>query len=328
MQNQISRRNVMATAGAAFAANALTPPIQQYASAQVSTQAVQQPATRPGSEIFGYCLNTSTIRGANLTIVEELDIAAKAGFTALEPWIGEINDYVKKGGSLKDLAKRVSDSGLTVEDAIGFDEWIVDDDERRAKGVEGMKRDMGMLAEIGGKRIAAPPIGANNARESLIDLKKVAERYRAILELGDTMGVQPLVELWGSSKNLHRLSEVAFVAIETGHPKASMLLDLFHLHKGGSDFAGLRLLNGAALHVIHTNDYPDHPPDQLTDAQRIFPGDGIAPFADILHTLRDIGFRGFLSLELFNRDYWKQSPLKVAQTGLQKMKDVVQKSLG
>ena len=256
-----------------------------------------------------------------------MEVAAKAGFTAVEPWINEINDYVKKGGALKDLAKRIGDLGLTVEDAIGFDEWIVDDDDRRAKGLEGMKRDMDLVAQIGGKRIAAPPIGANNAKDPSLDLKKVAERYRAVLELGDKTGVQPLLELWGTSKNLNHLGEVAFVAIEAHHPKASVLIDLYHLHRGGSDFTGLQLLSGASLHVIHTNDYPDHPVAELTDAQRVFPGDGVAPLGEIFRTLRDTGFRGYLSLELFNRDYWKQSPLKVAKEGLEKMKAAVKKSL-
>jgi len=32
---------------------------------------------------FGYCLNTSTIRGANLNIVEEVEIAAKTGYGRL-----------------------------------------------------------------------------------------------------------------------------------------------------------------------------------------------------------------------------------------------------
>ena len=51
----------------------------------------------------------------------------------------------------------------------------------------------------------------------------------------------------------------------------------------------------------------------------------VAPFGLILNTLRETGFRGALSLELFNRDYWQQDPLEVAQTGLAKMRDVVQR---
>jgi hypothetical protein len=35
-----------------------------------------------------------------------------------------------------------------------------------------------------------------------------------------------------------------------------------------------------------------------------------------------------LSLELFNRDYWKQDALEVARTGLQKMRAVVRGGVG
>ena len=289
----------------------------------------QSAATAPAHplEPFGYCLNTSTIRGANLTIVEEIEIAARAGYTAVEPWIGEIVDYQKKGGSIPDLKKRIADLGLTVADTIGFDEWIVDDDARRARGLENLKRDMDLVAQIGALRIAAPATGAQKPTDPIIDLRKIAERYRAALEIGQQTGVQPLLELWGFSRNLSRLSEVTYIAIEANHPNASLLLDLYHIHKGGSDFGGLKLLNGAAMHVIHTNDFPDKPLADLTDAMRVYPGDGVAPLGDIFRTLHATGFRGYLSLELFNRDYWKMSPIKAATIGITKMKAAVRAAL-
>ena len=49
--------------------------------------------TRPVNEPFGYCLNTSTIRGNNLDIVAVVNAASKAGFHAIEPWIMEIDRY-------------------------------------------------------------------------------------------------------------------------------------------------------------------------------------------------------------------------------------------
>ena len=76
--------------------------------------------------------------------------------------MGTIEEYVKGGGSLKDLKRKIADLGLTVESAIGFPEWIVDDEARRAKGLEQAKREMDLVAQIGGKRLAAPPAGATN----------------------------------------------------------------------------------------------------------------------------------------------------------------------
>lgn len=95
----------------------------------------------------------------------------------------------------------------------------------------------------------------------------------------------------------------------------------YHLYKGGSDFHGLNLLSANAVHVIHMNDYPANPPrSQITDAARVFPGDGVAPLSEILRSLRSIGYDGVLSLELFNSTYWKEDALSVAKTGLAKMK--------
>ncbi len=270
---------------------------------------------------FRYCLNTSTIRGQKLTLVEEIDIAAEAGYDAIEPWINEIEAYEAGGGSLADLKKRIGDRGLSVESAIGFAEWIVDDDDRRTKGLEQARRDMDLVQQIGGKRIAAPAAGATDV--SNIDYLKVAERYRALLALGDHIGVVPQVEVWGFSKTLHRLGQALMVAAESGHPLACVLPDVYHLYKGGSDFAGLKFLGGAAVHVFHMNDYPANPPrETIGDGDRVYPGDGIAPLADILRTLRENGFNGYLSIELFNHDYWRQDPLEVARAALNKLQSL------
>jgi 2-keto-myo-inositol isomerase len=89
------------------------------------------------------------------------------------------------------------------------------------------------------------------------------------------------------------------------------------------------MLNGQSMHVFHMNDYPATPPrETMNDADRVYPGDGVAPLSDILHTVHSAGFRGTLSLELFNPGYWKQDPLQVARAGLEKMRESVRKSLG
>ena len=276
---------------------------------------------------FRYCLNTSTIRGQKLGIVKEIEIAASAGYQAIEPWMRDLDLYVQEGGSLADLRKRISDFGLTVESAIGFAQWIVDDPDKRKQGLEQARRDMDTLKQIGGVRIAAPPTGATNQTD--LNLFEAASRYRDLLELGDEIGVVPQVEVWGFSKSLSRLGESAFVAIESGHPKACLLPDVYHIYKGGSDFAGLAMFGPKAIPVFHLNDYPADPPRQtIQDKDRVYPGEGAAPLSKIFELLASVGCFPVLSLELFNPGYWQQDPLAVAKTGLEKMKSAVARAFG
>jgi sugar phosphate isomerase/epimerase len=289
---------------------------------KTTTPGAQEKAAASSSDGFRFCLNTSTLRGFNLSLEEEVEIAAKAGFSAIEPWIEKIHASNQKGGNLADLKKRLDDLGLTVESGIGFANWISENETERNKGLEQARRDMEALAKIGGKRIAAPPAGApGNER---LDLMRVAERYRKLLDIGLEIGVIPQVEIWGASKNLSRLGEAVFVAVECGHPKGCILPDVYHIYKGGSDFSGLALLNADCVQVFHFNDYPANPPrEKIGDADRVFPGDGVAPLKDITRMLKQYGKPVVLSLELFNPVYWKGDPLEVARQGLKKLQTAI-----
>jgi sugar phosphate isomerase/epimerase len=266
-----------------------------------------------------FSLNTSTLRGHKLSLIEEIEIAAQAGYQGIEPWIDELDRYVAEGGSLDELRTRIADLGLTVENAIGFFAWIVDDPAARAAGLEEARRNMEMVARIGGGRLAAPPFGATEQTD--LNLFAAAERFSDLLAVGLEQGVTPLLELWGFSRTLSRLGEVVFVATECGRTDAELLLDVYHLYKGGSGIEGISMLNGAAIGLFHVNDYPAEP-DRIAigDADRVFPGDGVAPLSGLMALLREIDYRGALSLELFNPHYYARDAREVAVEGMEKMR--------
>ena len=312
----MSRRKALGAAGMLAGAAAVAE--------QSGVAAVLEPKTKQPSRPFLFCLNTATIRGQKLGIVKEVELIAKAGFDSIEPWVSAIEEYTKGGGDLNDLKKKIADSGLTVESAIGFPDWLVDDEVRRAKGLDRAKREMEMMVKLGAKRFAAPPAGATAL--PTIEISVAAERYRALLDAGEQLGVVPQLELWGFSKNMGQLGECIAVAMETGHRNACVLADIYHLYKGASAIEGIRLLGPSAIQVVHMNDYPADPPrDKIDDSFRVYPGDGVAPVAEALSLLRNKGQQTVLSLEVFNRKYWAEDAFEVLKTGLSKMKSVVEK---
>jgi 2-keto-myo-inositol isomerase len=315
----MSRRHALTQGGLWLGGAALATPSSTLGASPASAGAGL------GTGRFRFSLNLATLRGQKLGIVKEIEVAAKAGYDGIEPWVDTLQEDTKGGGSLVDLKNRIRDSGLTVEGAIGFPEWIVDDDARREKGLERARREMELVAQIGGKRFAAPPAGATDLPK--LELAKAADRYRVLLGIGEQLGLVPELELWGFSKNLNRLGDCVAVAMETGRRDACVLIDVFHLYKGGSDFRGLYLLGATTVQVMHLNDYPADPPrEKIDDSYRDYPGEGTAPLVEMLTALRATGGDKVLSLELFNRKYWSQDPLAVAQTGLAKMKAVAEKA--
>jgi 2-keto-myo-inositol isomerase len=320
MTNSMHRRDFVRTTGTVIAgASAVA-----ASSSLVAVDPATARAVAPASQKIKYCLNTSTIHGEVIPILDQVAIAQKAGYDAIEPWLRDITKYLSSGGTLPELKQRIADAGLTVESAIAFANWIVEDESARLKGLEQAKKDMDIVTAIGGTRIAAPPVGATNP--PILNLDSVAERYRALLELGKQTGCTPQLEVWGFSKNLSKLAEVLYVTAASQHPDACVLPDIYHLYKGGSSFSDLAMLSAKRIHVFHMNDYPDIPTDKIGDADRVYPGDGIAPVTKVLQTIFAGGFAGALSLELFNRTYWAQDPNVVAKTGLEKMKSAVAKA--
>lgn len=275
---------------------------------------------------FTFCLNTSTIRGQDLELTEEIKTAAEAGYDGVEIWMNKLTAHLESGGTTKEIKSLAADLGIRIESCISFPQWIVDDEKKREDAYEQARKEMKLLAEVGCSKVAAPPAGAT--KPPSLNLLEVAARYRKLLEIGKETGVLPQLELWGFSHNLHLFGEVMYVATEAAHPDACILPDVYHIYKGGSDFEGLRMLDPTAIHMFHVNDYPSSPSrEDIKDSDRVFPGDGVAPLNRILQLLANKNKPIVLSLELFNQEYYKMKAIDAAKEGLEKMKMAVEKAM-
>ncbi|WP_194776979.1 sugar phosphate isomerase/epimerase family protein [Pararhodonellum marinum] len=276
--------------------------------------------TPKAADTFRFCLNTSTISGQNLGMEKNIEVAARAGYEGIELWIRDILAYLENGKSTNQLKKHLSDAGLTFENAIGFAPWMVDEDEKRKAGFVQMKEEMELLAALGCKRVAAPAAGVTGT----LDLFEAGGRYRDLLQLGRETGVMPQLEFWGAFPYFHHLGQALMVAAVSDDADARILADVYHLYRGNSGFEGLKMLQGKSVEIFHMNDYVmDIPREKQEDKDRVYPGDGAAPLQQILTDLKNMGGEKVLSLELFNRDYWKLDALEVAKTGLDKMRGAV-----
>ncbi|MDQ2730249.1 MAG: sugar phosphate isomerase/epimerase, partial [Armatimonadota bacterium] len=191
--------------------------------------------------------------------------------------------------------------------------------EKQTAFADGRKR-MEQAAAGGSPYIVASPVPDSDE----LDMIRAAARYRELLEMGVEIGVTPAMEFLGFFHNVYRLDQAIQIARAAEHDNACIVLDPFHLYRGGSGFSAVADVPGKLVAICHFNDAPPTPPQaEQTDEDRVYPGDGVLPLAEMLRTLKSSGYHGALSLELFYPTYWGQNPEDVARTGLAKMQGVV-----
>lgn len=264
-------------------------------------------------------MNASTLRGYKLSLKDQVKAVSAAGYGGFEPWLKDIH-AARADGTFADTVKLARDSGLQFVNGIAFGSWVHPDAKVRAAGIEETKRDMAALAEMGCPRIAASMLGVQKPGSPKLTLAEIAERFAAVCDLGAKMGVQPLLEYWGHSVNLCRLEDALAVLAIVKRPGTAVLADVYHTYRGGGDFATFARLMPEQLPVLHVNDYPSTKPRaELTDPDRVWPGDGLAPWKDLFATLDARGIDPWLSIELFNPAYWRTTPTDTLRTGVEKM---------
>jgi 2-keto-myo-inositol isomerase len=311
----MERRTFLQTLGAVTVASSLT----SAKAAAADTKFAYQDGKSP----WPLCMNISTIRPT--PIEGKIDACGKAGYDAMELWTQDLEQYEQGGKKVEDLRKRIEDYGMFVIDTIGLWDGMPPEEAAFQKMMDTNKRRMELAARAGSKHIAVLPLPD---RENF-DLKQATERYRHILEVGlNEIGIHPAMEFVSVFKGLRRLGEAVQIAIDADHPMAKIVPDTFHLHNGGSGFSGLKHLQGELFATFHWNDVPASPPaGKMGDSDRIYPGEGVLPLEQALRDLKQIGYAGPLSLELFRREHWEMDPNIVARDGLKSMRDQVIRAL-
>ncbi|MCK5862111.1 MAG: sugar phosphate isomerase/epimerase, partial [Candidatus Hydrogenedentes bacterium] len=265
--------------------------------AHAQSPAIQEQRFQNGISPWPLVMNASTIRPA--PIEEKLQVTAKAGWDGIELWIDDLEGYEKDGGNLKELGVRIRDMGLYVPNIIGLWNCMPATREAFDESLTATRERMRRAADVGSIYVAAIP--APDRKD--FDVKWGAEMYRELMRIGrEDYNINVAFEFVGFFKGVHRFGQACAVALDANDSGATLVMDTFHLFRGGSGFNAIKHIQGDLIANFHWNDVPgDVPREEQGDKHRVYPGDGILPLTQVLQDLKKIGYSRTLSLEIFNR---------------------------
>ncbi len=90
--------------------------------------------------------------------------------------------------------------------------------------------------------------------------------------------------------------------------KLSLGFDTFHFYLGEEDFDVFRDKNLSQIKFVFLKDAENVPKYYLKENQQVFPGEGVIPLVQILVSLRDGGFDGYIIPEVIRPEYEKMKP--------------------
>lgn len=266
--------------------------------------------------IFG--INGATTEKCSL--VEDIEIAGKAGYEVVEIRKDKMEQYLEKNAyaDLVDLMRRNGVRPYTIN-AIGMSTMQPADEE--AKVLRTTEDFAASAAAIGCPWIVACPGGKTPEMSWDEIISRSAVTFGKMADIAWKHRVNLSFEFLGFGwSSIQTVSEAWAVVKEANRGNTGITIDTAHFYSGSSNLAEISALPREALAVFHVNDLVDKPKNEIGDYDRVMPGDGVIPLSAIVREVARIGYDGVASLEIFNHEFNEKNPLEIARTGLDAMK--------
>lgn len=258
-----------------------------------------------------FAVNQATLMKTPMTTF--LEAIAKAGFEGVELRRDETFEYLKTN-SIEDLIYHLDINGLECITFNAIELFSLCPEDEFRKILEYTERLMEIGVEIGCDTIIAVPsfIGDNPLDPEKV-MSQTIRRLRKIADIAERYDFKVGFEPLGFHNCSVRKIEHALAIIKHEIlPEMGLIIDTFHYFVGEHKVEELKTINADKLWLVHINDSVEKPLEQLQDSDRVMPDEGFFKLKSFIKTLKNIGYDGWLSLELFNEKIWKEDPYKVA----------------
>ena len=271
------------------------------------------------------CFNQATTL-ENSNLVKDLEYCEKHGYDFIEiRTMDKLPEYLQDR-SIEELAnffqsnhiKPLALNALVFfnnRDEAGYNEIITE-----------FKSMLDVAGKIGAQYVVAVPL----VTEKKILKTDIKDSCVAVLkelsDLAEPYGVKIALEFVGHPQCTVNTFGQAYDIVEAvNRDNVGLVLDAFHFHAMGSDLEDLKKADGSKIFIFHIDDTEDFPIGFLTDEDRVWPGLGAIDLDSIITILKEKGYSGPASVEIFRPEYYRLDPEEAIKTAKETTLEVVSK---
>lgn len=249
-----------------------------------------------------YAINGATTMPYSLE--EDIVYAAGAGFEGVEIWWDKLKTYLESH-RVPMLKKLLHENNI---EAAAICPFLVSPFRNTGE----LRKEFLRAAEIApqldcGLIVICPdfqPV-TFSVDQALKEHQKELEWYsRKAADWGVKLAIEPI----GGHTLVPGPGEALELVKCIGNPaNLGVVMDTFHYMKSNISIEAIEKIPPERLFIVHVNDSEDGMINELQDKNRVYPTLGKINLKGDLEALKKIGYQGYLSVEIFREEYWKDS---------------------
>jgi sugar phosphate isomerase/epimerase len=259
---------------------------------------------------MGPCISQATTLSSSFK--EDVVGYAGGGCSALEVWLTKLETHLE-AHSVSETKSLLQDHAITLAGASYQGGLLLSQGAQRQLHWEHFRRRLEICETFSIPTLLVAPDFAEK-----VDAGSVERAIASLAEAAQWAAgsrVQLALEFRAHLPFCSSLPTALSLVQGCGEPNVGVALDLFHYYCGPSKFEDFEGMDARSLAFVQVADLAGVPRELARDADRIFPGEGDFQLAPVIARLRDLGYKGWVSLELLNPTLWQLKTSQVAELG-------------
>lgn len=266
------------------------------------------------------CFNTAT--SGSYPLAQVVDLLGKYHFDGVEIDTGRLEEYLQTG-SVEDLRRQLDRNRVAAAALMAFPFVAFGD---RSGQLASLERWCPVAQQLGAPAMLCfvgdgPPAGMSHDQMVEISASAAADYAAVAAKSGVKIALEPI----GGLAFMGGPEDALAVVARCGRPNVGIMMDTFHYYKSGVSLDRIAAVPVEQMLIVHINDSPDKPKAELHDGMRVYCGLGDIPLVEELRILRDKGYQGHLSVEIFNKEYWADSAENIVANAKRTLDEVLAK---